>query len=128
MHSSLKKIQSFYNAGKLCVLLVFFHVNAFSHPEMLGQSIGVKDSLIIFTGSDWCLPCMRLEKIVLTDSLFINYTKYSIAFIQADFPQLKKLSAEEVTRNEVLAERFNKDGVFPIHHRCKKRIPDTNSI
>ena len=71
------------------------------------------NQLIFFTGSDWCLPCMRLEKSILSDSLFIQYTTYSITFVHADFPQQKKLSADVIFRNEKLAELYNAKGVFP---------------
>ncbi|MBK7966460.1 MAG: thioredoxin family protein [Bacteroidetes bacterium] len=71
------------------------------------------DTLLIFTGSDWCLPCMRLEKNILNDSIFVQFTLHAIEFIQADFPQKKKLDAIEIERNEKLAELYNPKGIFP---------------
>lgn len=71
------------------------------------------DTLLIFTGSDWCLPCMQLKKNILSDSLFIQFISHNVEFIQADFPQKKKLDAIEEVRNEKLAELYNPKGLFP---------------
>lgn len=72
-----------------------------------------QDTLLIFTGSDWCLPCMQLEKNILSDSLFIQFISHNVEFIQADFPQKKKLDVIEEVRNEKLAELYNPKGLFP---------------
>lgn len=69
--------------------------------------------LLIFSGSDWCQPCMRLEKTLLSDSLFLHFAGEQLTLLRADFPQRKKRSAEELKRNEALAERYNPEGVFP---------------
>ena len=69
--------------------------------------------LLIFSGSDWCLPCQWLEKKILTDSTFKEFAKKQLILFKADFPQKKKLPPETAKRNEVLAEEFNPEGVFP---------------
>ncbi len=70
-------------------------------------------NLIIFTGSDWCVNCMYLEKNVLQDSIFLSFTSQNTSLLIADFPQHRSLPEEEVARNTTLAERFNPEGVFP---------------
>lgn len=69
--------------------------------------------LLVFSGSDWCLPCIRFEKKVLSDSVFRAYAAKHLTVQKADFPQRKKLSAAEQGKNEQLAERYNPDGKFP---------------
>ena len=69
--------------------------------------------LIIFTGSDWCVNCMYLEKNVLQDSAFLAFTSQNTSLLIADFPQHRSLSAEDEARNNTLAERYNREGVFP---------------
>ena len=69
--------------------------------------------LIIFTGSDWCVNCMYLEKNVLQDSAFLSFTSQNTPLLIADFPQHRSLAAEEESRNTTLAERYNREGVFP---------------
>jgi thioredoxin-related protein len=61
--------------------------------------------LLSFSGSDWCIPCMRLEKELFTDSAFIQYANQSLVLLKADFPSKKKntLSPEQIQHNEALA-------------------------
>jgi FAD:protein FMN transferase len=70
--------------------------------------------LLIFSGSDWCLPCIQLNKTILSDSAFKRYAATNLILRTADFPQKKKLKPSEVTANEKLAEEFNPEGAFPL--------------
>jgi thioredoxin-related protein len=72
--------------------------------------------LLSFSGSDWCIPCMRLEKELFADSAFIQYANQSLVLLKADFPSKKKntLSPEQIQHNEVLAEQYNPKGTFPL--------------
>lgn len=69
--------------------------------------------LLIFSGSDWCQPCMRFEKQVLSDSTFQAYATAHLVVQKADFPQRKKLQVAEKEANERLAEQYNPEGKFP---------------
>jgi thioredoxin-related protein len=69
--------------------------------------------LLVFAGSDWCAPCMRLEKKILTDDSFKNFAELNLVILKAEFPQRKKLSAEVEKQNEALAEQYNPNGIFP---------------
>jgi thioredoxin-related protein len=70
--------------------------------------------LLIFEGSDWCPNCIRLEKNILTDNVFIRYLdRKNIELIKIDFPQQRKLSAEQKLNNEQTAEKYNFEGIFP---------------
>lgn len=71
-------------------------------------------TLYIFTGSDWCADCRRLEKNVLNDTAFktsMEINKIAVEII--DFPQRKKLSPETKKHNELIAEAYNFQGIFP---------------
>ena len=74
-----------------------------------------KAILIKFSGSDWCVPCIQLQKRVFEDSLFLSFAEKNLVIIYADFPRQKKnrLSAAEEQDNEKLAEQFNNEGEFP---------------
>jgi thioredoxin-related protein len=74
-----------------------------------------KQVLIIFSGSDWCIPCIRMEKEVFTKPPFTTYADSCLVIVKADFPRLKKhqLPKEQKQMNEALAERYNKQGSFP---------------
>lgn len=71
-------------------------------------------TLFVFTGSDWCRECKRLKKKVLEDGAFTQLMKdHQIRVELIDFPQRKKLDVKIVQRNELIAEKYNFDGVFP---------------
>ena len=69
--------------------------------------------LLIFSGSDWCLPCIRFERAVLRDTAFITFGEEHLVIEKADFPQHSKLAEEQVRHNEALAEKYNPQGYFP---------------
>lgn len=72
-----------------------------------------KPVLLIFSGSDWCAPCIRFQKTVLSDEQFQIYASDHLILLKADFPQRKKLSKALEKQNEVLAEKYNPKGQFP---------------
>lgn len=72
--------------------------------------------LINFSGSDWCGPCIRMKKEIFGTETFEKYANDHLVLVRADFPRSKKnqLSKEQVKKNELLAEKYNKDGKFPL--------------
>jgi thioredoxin-related protein len=72
--------------------------------------------LLYFSGSDWCGPCIRLKKEVFDSGEFSALAENRLVLVRADFPRQKKnkLSPEQTTHNEALAERFNSAGKFPL--------------
>lgn len=72
-----------------------------------------KPVLLIFAGSDWCAPCIRLNDKVLSQEGFQNYAKEHFVTLKVDFPQRKKLSKEMRKQNDALAEKYNPNGQFP---------------
>ena len=71
-----------------------------------------KTMLINFTGSDWCPPCILLEKQVFSQPAFADYAAKNLVLLKADFPRIKMQSDEEKAANEKLAERYVIEG-FP---------------
>jgi thioredoxin-related protein len=74
-----------------------------------------KDILLTFSGSDWCIPCIKLEKQVFTSVSFKKFADSNLVVLNADFPRLKKhqLSKDKKAMNELLADQYNKAGNFP---------------
>lgn len=72
--------------------------------------------LLNFSGSDWCIPCIRLHKEVFESEAFKNYANEHLVLVNADFPRLKKnqLSKEQEKENDALAEQYNPKGDFPL--------------
>jgi len=79
--------------------------------ETTGRNI-----LMSFSGSDWCIPCMRLQKDLFDTGEFNSFTDQHLILLKLDFPSRKKnlLSEEQVKHNEALAEQYNKKGSFPL--------------
>ena len=75
-----------------------------------------KNILLVFSGSDWCAPCIKLDKNVWQSAAFKEESQKSWILIKADFPKKKAdlLSPELTTNNQKLAEKYNKEGNFPL--------------
>lgn len=75
-----------------------------------------KPLLIYFSGSDWCKPCVVLEKEVFHTDTFQNYAKENLILLRADFPRYMKtkLSKELVAHHKKLAKKYNKKNLFPL--------------
>lgn len=75
-----------------------------------------KQLLIVFQGSDWCAPCMKLNREVFESAYFKDYAASHYVLLQADFPRKKgnQLSPELQQQNNELAAKYNKEGYFPL--------------
>lgn len=74
-----------------------------------------KPIILVFQGSDWCAPCIKLDREIWSTEIFKNYSKEHYIMLQADFPRKKKnkLSDKQTESNKQLAEIYNKQGFFP---------------
>lgn len=71
--------------------------------------------ILVFQGSDWCAPCIKLDKEVWSTDVFKKQAAAHYVMLQADFPRKRKndLSKEQVASNALLAEKYNPQGIFP---------------
>lgn len=74
-----------------------------------------KTIILVFAGSDWCAPCMKLEKEIWESETFKAYAKDNYILYKADFPRKKanKIDSEQVKKNKELAAKYNSKGYFP---------------
>ncbi len=74
-----------------------------------------RNIILVFQGSDWCAPCIKLEQNIWSSEEFKNYAKDHFVMLLADFPRRKKnqLAAEQQKKNKELAEKYNPQGYFP---------------
>ena len=70
--------------------------------------------ILVFQGSDWCAPCIKLDQEVWRTKVFTDYAAAHFVLLKADFPKRKKnaLSASQVKSNAILAEQYNTNGYF----------------
>ncbi|WP_447637672.1 thioredoxin family protein [Flavobacterium microcysteis] len=75
-----------------------------------------KPILLVFSGSDWCALCIKLEKSVWQSDEFKKEANTGWVLVKADFPKKKnnQQSEEQKTQNKTLAEKYNKEGFFPL--------------
>ena len=71
-----------------------------------------KTVLLDFTGSDWCPPCMQLQKEVLSKPEFKTYAESNLIYHVVDFPRRFQLPPDVTATNNLLAEKFSIEG-FP---------------
>ena len=71
--------------------------------------------ILVFSGSDWCAPCIKLEEKIWKSEEFKDYAAEHFVMLRADFPRKKrnKLPKEQAEKNKVLARKFNPNGYFP---------------
>ncbi|WP_074406355.1 thioredoxin family protein [Aquimarina megaterium] len=72
--------------------------------------------VLFFTGSDWCPPCIKLERNIFSNQEFIEFADQKFIWVKADFPKRKKnkLSLTQQKKNEILAQEYNRKWVFPV--------------
>jgi uncharacterized protein YyaL (SSP411 family) len=71
--------------------------------------------LAVFSGSDWCKPCMMLKQEVFDQPEFVQFAKDRFVLARFDFPRNKKnrLPDAQTKLNEEAAAKLNKEGAFP---------------
>ncbi|SFE80930.1 Thioredoxin-like [Chitinophaga sp. CF118] len=72
-----------------------------------------KKVMLVFSGSDWCIPCIQFNKKILSDSSFLRYAGNNLVLLEADFPQRKKIATPLRLKYDSLAAVFNPEGAFP---------------
>lgn len=71
--------------------------------------------ILVFQGSDWCAPCIKLNTEIWSTPEFVAYAENHFVMLKADFPRKEKnkLSATQQQENIKLMEKYNKPGYFP---------------
>jgi len=75
-----------------------------------------KPIVLVFSGSDWCAPCIRLKKHILDSEEFMAYASENYVLFNADFPRKKQnqLPESKASVNKTLIEKYNPKGYFPL--------------
>lgn len=71
-----------------------------------------KPVLVLFTGSDWCPPCMYMERNVFPSKEFAAFAEKNLVLVKVEF--LRNSPQPDAVRaaNSALAEKFGIEG-FP---------------
>jgi len=65
-----------------------------------------KQVLAFFTGSDFCQPCMQLNREVLESAEFQNWAQDRFVLLELDYPQRTQLSPELESQNRELLSQY----------------------
>ncbi|NBB78453.1 MAG: thioredoxin fold domain-containing protein [Verrucomicrobia bacterium] len=68
--------------------------------------------LILFTGSDWCPPCIAFQRNIASSPRFRKFASDNLILFKADFPRSYALPPAVKAQNEALAKKFGVRG-FP---------------
>lgn len=108
---------------KYIVMIIFFVSSIANAQEWIvnieeAKEKAIKEEkqiLMVFQGSDWCFPCMKLDKNVWKTDAFKAYAKEQYILLKVDFPRKKKnkLAKTQQEHNNKLAEKYNAQGYFP---------------
>lgn len=82
---------------------------------LISTSVFAQKKLYYFSGSDWCAPCIKFKKEVISSEDFKGVVStLNIEFEILDFPQRKKgLSKAYQKHCDSLANLYNVEGSFP---------------
>lgn len=102
---------------KLYVLCAFvvtnFCIGQTFNDALKKATVEDKPIMLVFAGSDWCAPCIKLEKEIFQSALFEAEKKNWVLY-KADFLKKSKLPAEVKKENGQLADQYNQEGYFPL--------------
>ena len=68
--------------------------------------------LLVVSGSDWCPPCMQLERKILSTKDFLQIAAANLILLKADFPRRAPQSAQEKADANAIIKRYPIEG-FP---------------
>ena len=106
-----------------CILLFLLSIYSYcqdwhlTYQEALAISKNEdKPLVVVFSGSDWCTPCIKLETEIFKTEEFITHATKNYVLYKADFPRKKanQLSGEVMYQNNILADKYNRQGYFPL--------------
>ncbi len=108
---------------KTVLFLLFFTVFGYSQnwkpsfEEAQNQALAEnKNIVLVFSGSDWCAPCIKLDKTVWQSAEFKKESETNWVIYKADFPKKKvnQLNPILTESNKKLAGLYNPLGNFPL--------------
>ena len=86
-------------------------INDYNEAQRIAERTR-KPIMIIFSGSDWCGWCVKLDNEVFSRKEFQNWAKDHLVVYLADFPRSKRIPAAQKVQNDELARKYRVRG-FP---------------
>ena len=70
-----------------------------------------KPIMALFTGSDWCKPCMALKKDVFETNRFAKWAKKNVVLLYLDYPIRKQMSKDFWKHNNGIKSTLKTSGL-----------------
>ncbi|HZI33863.1 MAG TPA: thioredoxin fold domain-containing protein, partial [Candidatus Binatia bacterium] len=84
-------------------------------PKALAKARAEKKIVLLdFTGSDWCVWCMKFDDDILSQPKFADYARSNLVMVIVDFPHAKQQSDVVKKTNQALQDKFKVSG-FPTY-------------
>ena len=80
--------------------------NTYHSAMQMSRQTG-RPVMLVFSGSDWCSWCRRLESEVLRTQQFSTWAEANVLAVYVDFPQGHMLPTALAQQNEQLKQRFS---------------------
>jgi len=114
----MTKMKHFINIFFLLISLAVFSQDWYTNFDKAKTEAKTNNQniVLVFQGSDWCAPCIKLEREVWNTKEYQELAKDHFVMLKADFPRKKanKLSEDLQKQNAHLAETYNQEGYFPM--------------
>ena len=78
-----------------------------AHRESLRTG---KPMLAVFSGSDWCGPCIQLKKKVFDSPDFMSWAADNVVLLELDFPKTSPQDPSLEAQNQRLARKYDITG------------------
>ena len=72
-----------------------------------------KSVLLVFHGSNWCPPCIEMQRQVFQSPEFIDYARKTLVLVDVDFPEKGSQSDDLKRANAALKVKFNVGDNYP---------------
>lgn len=72
-----------------------------------------KPMLLDFTGSDWCPPCMQMDKQIFSSQKFQEFAKDNLVLMKVDFPVRKPQNVALQRQNAMLDRKLGVNEQYP---------------
>ncbi|GAT33453.1 thioredoxin-like [Terrimicrobium sacchariphilum] len=87
-------------------------IEDFAQASALSKKLN-RPMLVEFTGSDWCPPCIQMNKQIFSTKKFQDFAKDKLVLMKVDFPMRKPQNTALKQQNLQLDEKFGVNGAVP---------------
>ena len=108
-------------SATLSILFLFSILNCSAQQWQKDLDLGLKAAaqqnkkvLLFFSVPEHCDTCVKLEKKIFQSPEFLTFAEANYVLVKIDFSyQSEDLSKEQLEKNLLIVEKYNKDGFFP---------------